>query len=129
MIAKQQETNRPNATTAITSLAAGLLAAALAVYTQTDHRAFTSPSPAVTDGKASAVTTVQPDLTFLPRVRATAEADVAPVVAEQPRPVSPSTEKSVHEIKPRIEEPCVPYWHELEHGPVGRRVLVTCPGA
>jgi hypothetical protein len=70
------------------------------------------------------------------------EADTAPMKVEvdpavaAPPPIGGSTQsrssrpRVTHRLAPRIriETPCEPGWHELESGPVGRRVLITCFG-
>lgn len=118
-----------NTTIAVASLSAGLVAAALAVYTQADPYAFTSAHAVATDGDApTEIAADQPGSRFLPRLdgRAVVEAtelDLAPmtIFGHAPRHFA----KAKLESKPS----CVAYWRTLESGPIGRHVLVTCPGA
>jgi hypothetical protein len=123
MIAKQ-DNNRRDAATALASITAGLLATALAIYTQTDPYAFTSETLSVTDDDVPVAQPVSLHPQFLPRVEGTAVTDRVSVAPGRRHSLPRSTE-----LRPKPEPSCVPYWRELDSGPVGRHVLVTCPGA
>lgn len=106
---------------AMTSLAGGLCLVGVVVHVQNDPMAFTS-APA-TDHSALADVDVAPmEVAVDPDVPA-----ILPTVRGE-RPVMPRHRVTPrHASRPRLAEPCQPTWHDLETGPAGRRMLITCP--
>jgi len=120
----KQDNKRRRAVAALASISAALAATALAIYTQANPAAFTTAVTTETDGAATLPPAIRPSARVLPRVEGRAVTNRA----SGPRTVDP---RQSHTLAPqgRRGPSCAPYWRELESGPVGRHVLVTCPGA
>jgi len=127
----KQRHHRRQAAVAIASLTAGTLAAGLAIYVEAVPYAFAREPTPVADRDApleAGTTAIQQWAQYLPMldgraVSNVAELDLAPmkiVVGHSPS----QFEKADFASKPA----CQPYWRDLDSGPVGRHVLVTCPG-
>jgi hypothetical protein len=121
MNAKQDEKRR-RYLAALVSISAGLAATALAIYTQVNPAAFTTAAMTETDGAAILPPAIRPSAHVLPRIegRAVSNRRSDPPTAHHRHP---------HTTAPHLrrDPSCVPYWRELNSGPVGRHVLVTCP--
>jgi hypothetical protein len=136
MTAKQRHHRRHAIAAAVASLSAGLLATGLAVYTQANPYAFTSaPSAAKTSSESESGGTTFDDTTasaeseFLPRLDARAVPEVAEIDLPRMTIVGGTSRARLARATRKSEATCKPYWRSLDTGPVGRHVLVTCPGA
>ncbi len=119
----KQDNQRRRALAALASMSAGLMAAALAIYTQANPRAFTSETVSVNEGDMTSPLTFGATPPVLPRI----EGSAVPNHMSGSPAANPLHSHSA--VRHRSGPSCVPYWRELESGPVGRHVLVTCPGA
>jgi hypothetical protein len=134
MTAKHNHRER-YAVAAVASLSAGLLATALAVYTQANPFAFTSAtsvttaSRGLTSDEAIEETATSAESEFLPRVEAKAFPELAALHLPRMTIVGGHSHTRGAMAKLDSNPACVPYWRSLDAGPVGRHVLVTCPGA
>ncbi len=123
---------RRQATVAVASLAAGVLATALAIYTQADPYAFTSEPSLASGGGALQETTdltAEPRPRFLLRLNGTAVAEAAEVDLPPMTIVAGRSHRRIATAEVASKTTCVPRWRNLETGPVDRHVLVSCPGA
>jgi len=126
----QQQNHQRRVLLAVASLSAGLLATALAVYTQADPLAFTSePSLAMNSGTATEETADSPGLQYLPRVDGAAVSELAELDLPPMTIVGGHSHPRLARAKLESKPTCVEHWRTLDSGPVGRHVLITCPGA
>jgi hypothetical protein len=122
--------HRKEAIVAVAALSAGLLSTALAVYTQTDPLAFTSEPSVATDGDA--LSGEIPESTtpeFLPRLEGQAASELAELDLAPMTIVGGRSHPRLTMARIGSKPSCVEHWRSLQSGPVGRHVLVTCPGA
>jgi hypothetical protein len=114
-----------SAAVALASMTAGAVAAALVISVEADSRAFARPTQSSTwsSPTQSARLTAYPS----PERQPLAGHAIRAVTISHMAKVQQGS-KDAYSTAP--EEPaCIPYWREMDEGPAGRHVLVTCPGA
>ena len=127
----KQRHHRRQVTVAVASLTAGLFATGLAIYLEAVPHALASAPTPVAERDAlmeSAIAPLDQREPFLPRLEGRAVADAAEVNLAPMRIVVGQSSNRFAKADFTSKGTCHPYWRDLASGPVGRHVLVTCPG-